>query len=423
MTKGLDGRRRRCEDENPFSSPGMKIGVALNLSDLISPEPMESFLRNTWGSKIKLYKGPNDRFSQLFSWHDLSRLITEHRHLHPRLRLSKEGQVIPRQRFMKQPAGARDGHDSIDVPSLYAELRNGAMLVLDSVDELVSEIRSIAWNLENVFRERVVINAYAGWSHTEGFDLHWDDHDVIIMQIYGSKQWNMFGETRAWPMKRDVEPNEEAPKRPIRSLVVSAGDVLYVPRGNWHQVRAVDLPSLHLTIGVTRRTGHDFLVWVADDLINDPLTRQDIPRHHQEAEIDAYIEEVRERVLDRIQPANLRRFLYTCDTTADISPRVSLGALDASCRIADDHVIEWLAPRAVLHRPVGDTVSLGAGGRLWTYNRLGVEVLRLLMHQRRLSFGELMAALPAESRPVAASFVRELQEAGLVSVDSLPRRR
>ncbi|MGH3831563.1 MAG: JmjC domain-containing protein [Pseudonocardiaceae bacterium] len=37
--------------------------------------------------------------------------------------------------------------------------------------------------------------------NTAGFDLHWDDHDVIVVQLAGSKMWEVRGTSRPAPLR------------------------------------------------------------------------------------------------------------------------------------------------------------------------------------------------------------------------------
>lgn len=45
----------------------------------------------------------------------------------------------------------------------------------------------------------------------EGFGTHWDDHNVIVVQVEGSKHWRLYGPTRSAPMHRDTAQPEPPP--------------------------------------------------------------------------------------------------------------------------------------------------------------------------------------------------------------------
>ncbi|MFH9090853.1 JmjC domain-containing protein [Streptomyces sp. NPDC017673] len=41
--------------------------------------------------------------------------------------------------------------------------------------------------MERELRTRLQANLYASWTGTEGFGVHWDDHDTITVQLNGAK--------------------------------------------------------------------------------------------------------------------------------------------------------------------------------------------------------------------------------------------
>ncbi|MFJ9713392.1 JmjC domain-containing protein [Streptomyces sp. NPDC101234] len=388
----------------------------MDLATLVAPMSIEDFLTDTWGQRTAVFPGPFNRFVELLDWRKLSSLLSEHRHVHPRFRLSREGSVIPREAYMRQ-ASQTGPSEIIEPVQLYRQLQDGAMLVLDSVDDMVPNVRELALSLESVFRETVVVNAYAGWSEIEGFDLHWDDHDVIVLQVFGQKAWGFYGSSRDWPMRKDVEPNTEPPCGPEDTLLVNAGDVLYVPRGQWHRVHATKTPSLHLTIGVTRRTGYDFLSWLAEDLLDSPVLRQDIPRHADKEERSRYFAGVRDEVLRRLTADSLERFLYVSDATATSRAHINLDLVRPDpYHVTAESLLEWLAPRAV-PRTVEGRTTLGALGRVWTFAEPASVILRVLMSRPTLTLQQLCSAVGSLAKEdQIRAFVLELHVAGLLSV-------
>ncbi|MFG3518547.1 JmjC domain-containing protein [Streptomyces bobili] len=97
---------------------------------------------------------------------------------------------------------------------LHSRLQEGASLALDSVDELHPPIARLAEAIERELRTRVQANVYASWTSTEGFGVHWDDHDTVILQLDGAKRWRIYGTTRPFPLYRDIEdPARRPPSR------------------------------------------------------------------------------------------------------------------------------------------------------------------------------------------------------------------
>ncbi|MCZ4097290.1 MULTISPECIES: JmjC domain-containing protein [unclassified Streptomyces] len=101
---------------------------------------------------------------------------------------------------------------------------------------------------------------------SQGFAWHWDCHHVFIAQVSGSKRWSINEPVFVDPLehhnwKRIGFSPEELDrfnnKAPDYDLTLTAGDVLYLPRGWVHSGRsASDEPSLHITMGVQLLTWH-----------------------------------------------------------------------------------------------------------------------------------------------------------------------
>ncbi|MEU9489066.1 cupin domain-containing protein [Streptomyces decoyicus] len=159
-----------------------------------------------------------------------------------------------------------------------------------------------AQHLESWLRTHVQVNAYASWSAQEGFGTHWDDHDVIVVQVEGSKHWRIYGPTQIAPMHRDSAHPEAPPELPIADLVLGPGDVLYLPRGWWHAVAADQgVRSLHLTCGLTPHTGADLIGWLSETLPDREQVRTDVPLHAGPAGQAAYLESLRVLVVAALE--------------------------------------------------------------------------------------------------------------------------
>ncbi|MEU9581003.1 JmjC domain-containing protein [Streptomyces chilikensis] len=192
----------------------------------------------------------------LMTWNDLNKLLTSQRLEPPRIRLHRGGPPLNVGEYTEPVTTRRHTvWRRLHPAELHARLADGASLVLDSVDEMHRPVARLAEDIERTLRTRVQTNLYASWTGTEGFGIHWDDHDTVIVQLDGSKHWRLYGTTRPHPLHRDVEQPEQPPTEPVADLVLQAGDVLYVPRGVWHAVAAdQEARSLHLTCGLQTHT-------------------------------------------------------------------------------------------------------------------------------------------------------------------------
>ncbi|MBP2320454.1 hypothetical protein JOF56_000839 [Kibdelosporangium banguiense] len=166
-------------------------------------------------------------------------------------------------------------------------LESGCTVVLDALDSFDSTMEIACRALQWWSREVVQVNTYLTTKDAPGFSLHWDDHDVVIVQLAGEKSWEVRGRSRPVPMYRDAEHNQEPCEEVVWSGTMRAGDVMHIPRGFWHRASRADRGdghSLHATFGFVKRTGVDWLTWVADHSRERELFRHDLDRFGDGAE-------------------------------------------------------------------------------------------------------------------------------------------
>lgn len=201
---------------------------------------------------------------------------------HPQLRAFQNGRELhPGEYFTDTVTRRGQGIRFANMTRLSGLMQDGATLVLDELDffDPVMEVacRALQW----WSRELVQVNAYLTTQDAAGFALHWDDHDVVIVQVAGEKSWDVRGTSRPVPMYRDAAPNNTPPEEPIWAGTLRAGDLMHIPRGHWHQATRTDQGdgySLHLTFGFVKRTGVNWLTWLTDQCRREEVFRTDLDR-------------------------------------------------------------------------------------------------------------------------------------------------
>jgi ribosomal protein L16 Arg81 hydroxylase len=302
---------------------------------------------------------------------------------------------------------------------LTKHLREGATLVLDAVDELSEPVEELAIKLELLFREHVQVNMYAGWQTSRGFDLHWDDHDVFILQVAGRKRWSVYGETRRAPLVNDVEKAARPTCEPIWTETLEDGDLLYIPRGWWHVAEPLAEPTLHLTVGIHNRTGLDLLRWLSERMRASEAFRRDLPRASSTQERAAHLKRLREELTEAFDDSLLERFYEEMDARADSRARVEL-PFDATPQqqpASLGAVVSLLAPRPLKLEASGGVVEFESLKMRWRFAEDALLVLRPLEERRVCTVAELCeAARPRLNEKTVRAFVRELAQQGLVAV-------
>lgn len=400
------------------------------LAKLLEPCLPEDFLRSSWGQTYKHVRGRSGRFSHLLPWERLNEILRRHRLDFPRLRLTQDGKSLPTSAYLKHVQGGRQRVTIARLlpVELTAQLRRGATLVLDAVDELYQPLEELAEGLERAFHEHVQINAYAGWRTSRGFDLHWDDHDVFILQVAGRKRWSVYGMSRPFPLVRDVETAQKPESAPLWEGTLEDGDLLYIPRGWWHVALPLDEPTLHLTVGIHNRTGLDLLRWLQEHLRAREDFRRDLPRFATRAEREAHMNRLREQLLDEWGDDVLERFYRDADANAEARPQLSLpwSVTPEILPREGDAVVRLNAPRGLeletnaQHDDQG-VIEFSCQGKRWRFAAEAIVILRPLLERGVCSVNELCEAAKGKlEEPTVRAFLGELILHGLLAVVVVP---
>ncbi|MEU3572844.1 cupin domain-containing protein [Kitasatospora sp. NPDC036755] len=340
----------------------------------------DGFLAQTLGRSFKVARGEAASLAGLMSWDDLNAILTHHRFEPPRFRLAANGEQVPAHTYSRPITTRRSTvWHQLQPSELHQRLAEGATLVLDAVDELHPGIASLAGQLERWLRTGVQANLYASWTGTEGFGVHWDDHDVVVVQLDGAKRWRINGPTRTAPMHRDVETPEPPPEEPVADLVLTAGDVLYLPRGWWHAVAASEgQHSLHVTCGLQSTTGADLITWLSEKLRTHEAVRADIPRFGTTEEQHTFLNTIGKLLAAELESDDLiARFSSARDATERARLAPSLPHITVAPPEADLRVRLVTTRHALAAIPDG-TIRLTAGGEEWTFATKAEPMLTLL---------------------------------------------
>lgn len=220
---------------------------------LVAPLTREEFLSEHWG-KRHLYLGRNEPgfYADLFTSADLDGCLHVAREASRRVVT-----VVPPFGSNERPRQLRgsdlSGHDLQDAGS------QGATVVVHAAELLSARLARWALEIGHALEVRTKVNAYATPGGAQGFPVHFDTHDVLVLQIAGEKRWSLYRTYAELPIDtgsgRHVVPARYQPRMEedselLEEVCLEAGDLLYLPRGVPHRAVAVDSVSLHLTVGL-----------------------------------------------------------------------------------------------------------------------------------------------------------------------------
>jgi bifunctional lysine-specific demethylase and histidyl-hydroxylase NO66 len=229
-------------------------------------------------------------------WGDAERLWENFLHgatRSPAFRLVRLGSTLSRRECCRSaPIGNEQVDDVVEPNRVLEHYASGATVVLQALQFADRVFAELSTNLALDLDHPVQVNAYLTPPAERGLDIHFDFHDVVVVQLAGRKRW------RVWPslprserpLKRSPAIGQPAPGElgaVLLDRVLEPGDCLAVPRGLPHAAESVDAESAHLTIGIMALTWNRVMRDVIDEIASGSALADRLPFGGLGGRIDA----------------------------------------------------------------------------------------------------------------------------------------
>ncbi|MGH9781241.1 MAG: cupin domain-containing protein, partial [Candidatus Acidiferrales bacterium] len=244
-----------------------------SLEWLIHPVSKVDFFERYWEKQTLVVKrNQSNYFHSLLSLDEVDRVLTTLDRRYPDVTLKNASREITSDDYTV-------GGDALDVAKVYQLFGEGSTITLAFLDTVVPSLTSFCRWLEGEFSFPFQANVYMTPPGAQGAKPHYDTHDVFVLQVAGSKKWNIYGTPVELPLPSqdfDSALHEQGAK--TLEFELQPGDIAYIPRGIVHDARSTDVVSLHITAGVLRYTWTDLLLeFAASAALNDPAFRKALP--------------------------------------------------------------------------------------------------------------------------------------------------
>jgi hypothetical protein len=261
----------------PIRAPGfIEPEREISFAEIVCPEggPIaESKFAKHFCEKQMLHMPQEDRnrFQHLLPWQMINDILRLEMLDEKLLRVARDGRDIPPTLY-RRTSGERD---VVDARKLHDLLKQNASVAINQVQYLSPPVRRLATQMEVALGQKLNVNAYMTFGPGGAFAMHYDAHDVLVMQVHGTKHWFIYDEPAPSPIdyEKKTKPHE---RNVVFETVLHEGDVLYVPRGTYHRAAVTDTDSVHLTFGIHTAKGLDFIAWLRQQAENDELFRKDV---------------------------------------------------------------------------------------------------------------------------------------------------
>ena len=244
------------------------------LSYLISPICKTEFFK-TYYEKEALLSKHNDanRFHGLLSIDRIDEIIASTELPPSSLDMVRKEPPIERSYYTFK-------NGNIDRGAVIRHYQEGATIILPQLHLADETLAKFCRSLENVFSSHVQTNIYLTPGRSQGFNTHYDDHDVFIIQLSGIKKWRLYQKPIDNPYRgesfntKDYKPGELQ-----KEFELKEGDCVYIPRGLMHDAISVgEKASLHITVGLIVKKWADLMLEALSEVaIRNPKFRRSLP--------------------------------------------------------------------------------------------------------------------------------------------------
>jgi len=364
------------------------------------------FARDYWATAPLLTRAESlgGGYEDLFSADAVDELVSRRAVRTPFVRMAHEGTVLPAARFTAPGGYGAEVGDQVSSDKVLAEFAAGATIVLQGLHRLWPPLVDFTRSLVAEIGHPAQVNAYVTPPSSQGFDPHYDTHDVFVLQIAGEKHWRIHAPVHRDPLAdQPWSGHADAVAEAARGLavideVLRPGDSLYLPRGWIHSATALGDTSIHLTVGMSAYTRADVVQAVLNLVGDVPRLRGSLPLGVDVSDPEQLRGIVTEVVSD------LTAALAGDEEPAARVSRVLAGRFERETRPEPVGPVRTLAMAATLS---GATSVRLRGSLAASVQRVGDRV--------RISARGRAVTMPAE----AEAALRELAAGGSVRVDAL----
>jgi ribosomal protein L16 Arg81 hydroxylase len=283
----------------------------MNVHSIFEPVGVETFLNEYFEKKHLLIKrGDVNFYDSIISLFDIDQVLFSQKLFTPSFRLVNSRTDT----YPDTSTYCYKGTNVVNPKKFVQGFTEGNTLAMAGFQHIHHNLRKFCFDMENLFGHPFQTNLYLTPKDSKGFSPHWDSHDVLVLQISGTKYWKIYenGVVLA-DTQLKFEKKEFDAGKVIDEILLEPGDFLYIPRGLTHDAYTDESHSLHVTTGMLGYTWSQYMIESIVHLSkNDKQFRRFIPlgtMNHEQAnyteQVDELVEKIKEQLLGK---SGLKRF-------------------------------------------------------------------------------------------------------------------
>jgi hypothetical protein len=282
----------------------------MNFARLIAPRTVEDFFLGYYEKNFLLnQRNQPGYYDDVLSEADLDMFLSQ-QDLNPAsIRLVKDGMPVPVETWTKiQERVAGPLKTFVVTEELFRNYYNGATIIINSAEKMIPGLAKACSAIQQEMHLVFQANIYITPPNSQGFSMHYDDHDIFTLQVKGPKKWRLYDTGEELPT---IKKPFRKPAELIKELELHSGDLLYMPRGLVHEAFATDVATVHVNFSCTGIYGFHLLgdlARIAEE--EDIFFRKSIPHiYSSDEEISNYKSAFSKKLIDLIEKYHIAELL------------------------------------------------------------------------------------------------------------------
>ena len=226
-----------------------------NDTRILSPISVQEFFANYCEQQpLHISRASSALFADVLTEQSLIDSLASNQLYFPDVQLTQSGRTL-------SPDAYTNNKQKV-LPDLAAQLHSeGATLVWSQAHDYFSGLHTLCRELQSALKLPCLANVYLSPASQQGFNAHYDSHDVMIVQVAGCKTFRFYQNGVTLPFGNErFDSTKHSAGELTEEITLEPGDTLYIPRGMMHDAVATGGDaSLHITVGIYTITYKELL--------------------------------------------------------------------------------------------------------------------------------------------------------------------
>ena len=379
------------------------------MSNYFSDKQVKLLAEAKSSKKYVHLKNENQSLKDVMNLKNLNKMISMHNCWNQsNFSLVLDKNIIPFSKFSTDGNALGFSNTSPDPVKVTNYIKKGASLVLNDLIYSSREIKFLADDLQIITNGKCQANLYFSMQSHQAFAPHYDTHDVFALHCEGEKVWNIYENFEQDPINHPIFKNslDERTKKSgkiIDQVLLKPGDLLYLPRGQFHDALASKNGAIHVAFGITYMKPLDLFQFYWENYIVNEYFRSDV----KELNSISDVEELHGKIVNELNKIINNKELYEPSLKFFQNWPYNLVEYDIE-KIVDEGVQYKVSDKISLSEEEGKLFLADGKNKVPVPNQF-IEIIKFTFEEKTISFKIINNRFPNLKDEILDEFINAMK--------------